>query len=230
MRYSNPNDPWRYDPFRDMDDDGRAQASLIKGLVFFVGMLAILVLDGLLSGCTVPKAVEEHHHHHYEADTAAVSRQVDARLAEWHSRTEAFVSERLEQFSKQHQQSEHQQETVTETITVSLDSLGREIRREQRTISRDITRELQTVEQAITREYESRLSTVVDSIDSAWRQRYDSISARMAQTDSALVMKTPVGDARPWYRRAWDAIAYILIGACVAAAVWFTRKWWIRLL
>ena len=181
---------------------------------------------GLLSGCTVPRAVEEHHHHHYEADTAAVSRQVDARLTSWHTEMEAFVRERLEQFSKQQQQSEHQHETITETVTVSLDSLGREIRQEQRTISRDISRELQTIEQHITREYESRLSTVVDSLDSAWQQRYDSLSARVAQMDSTLVTKTPVGDARPWYRRWWDAIQYILIGSVIAAAIWLSRRWW----
>lgn len=233
MDFSNPNAPWLnsgYGPFKKMCEEQRQLVSFLQGLVFLVGMLALLAVCSLLSGCTVPKAVEEYHHHHYEVDTAAVSRQIDGRLIEWHTRTEAFFRERLEQFMSQQQQSEHQQETVTETITETVDSLGRKIRQEQRTISRDITRELLSVEQAITREYESRLHCTVDSLDSAWQERYDSLQAHVVKMDSAMVKKTPVGDARPWYRRAWDAIAYILIGACVACVIWFTRKWWIRLL
>lgn len=224
MDIFDPYNPMAPEPLDRPDDGRKKDLDIIQGVLFFIGSLIIVLLMGLLTGCTVPKAVEEHHHHHYEADTAAVSRQVDARLTQWHTEMEAFFRERLEQFVSQQQQSEHQHETIQETVTVSLDSLGREIRQEQRTISRDISRELQTIEQHITREYESRLSTVVDSIDSAWQQRYDSLSARVAQMDSTLVTKTPVGDARPWYRKFCDAIAYILIGAILAACVWIIRK------
>lgn len=220
----NITDPEAPDPYKGLDEDQRVGLAIIQGIIYFISMLVLILFIGLLSGCTVPKAVEEYHHHHYEVDTAAVSRQVDARLTSWHTEMEAFFSERLEQFAKQQQQSEHQHETIHETVTVSIDSLGREIRQEQRTISRDISRELQTIEQHITREYESRLRSTVDSIDSAWQQRYDSLAARVAQVDSTLVTKTPVGDARPWYRRWWDAIQYILIGAILAACVWIIRK------
>ena len=216
----NITDPEAPDPYKDLDEDQRIGLAIIQGIMYFIGVLVAILFMGLLSGCTVLKAVEEHHHHHYEVDTAAVSRQVDARLTSWHTEMEAFFSERLEQFAKQQQQSEHQHETIHETVTVSLDSLGREIRQEQRTISRDISRELQTIEQHITREYESRLRSTVDSIDSAWQTRYDSLASRVAQMDSTLVTKTPVGDARPWYRRWWDAIQYILIGAVLACAIW----------
>lgn len=228
MEYNDPNDPWLnrgYKPFRKMCDDRRQLMLVIRVLLSFVSMLAALAVFSLLSGCTVPKAVEEHHHHHYEVDTAAVSRQVDGRLTEWHTEMDAFVSERLEKFSKQQQQSEHQHETITETVTVSLDSLGREIRQEQRTISRDITRELQMIEQAVTREYESRLRSTVDSLDSAWRQRYDSLQVRVAEMDSVTVKKTPVGDARPWYQRWRDAVVYILIGAVLAVCIWVVRRY-----
>ena len=191
----------------------------------------ILIFSALLSlslgGCTVPKAVEEHHYHHYESDTAAVSRQVDARLTSWHRQIDSAFSERISQFVSQLHQSEQQHETVTETITESVDSLGRRIRQEQRTISRDVSRELQAIEQAITREYEHRLHTAVDSIGSAWQARYDSLSASVSRLDSASVKKTPVGDARPWHRKLWDCLQWILIGA-VSAVILFVirRRWW----
>jgi hypothetical protein len=226
MNLLDPYNPMEPDPLSRLDESRRKDVAILQGILFFIGSLIIVLIMGLFSGCTVPKAVEEHHHHHYEADTAAVSRQIDGRLTQWHTEMEAFFRERLEQFVSQQQQSEHQHETIQETVTVSLDSLGREIRQEQRTISRDVSRELQTIEQHITREYESRLRSAVDSIDSAWQQRYDSLSARVVQMDSTLVTKMPVGDARPWYQKFWDRLSWLVIGAVVVAAVWVTRRWW----
>lgn len=234
--YNDPFDPTHlyYDPLPENPTPEELETytrltlrTLIRSIVTFVAALAIFSLICLITGCTVPKAVEEHHHHHYETDTAAVSRQVDERLTSWHTEMEAFFRERLEQFVSQQQQSEHQHETIHETVTVSLDSLGREIRQEQRTISRDISRELQTIEQHLTREYESRLHSTVDSLDSAWRMRYDSLQARVAQMDSMLVTKTPVGDARPWYQRWRDRLEWLVIGAVFAVIAWLTirRKW-----
>jgi hypothetical protein len=184
----------------------------------------------ILSGCTAPRAVEEHHHHHYEADTAAVSRQVDSRLQLWRSEIDSAFSERISKFISQQQQSEHQQETIQETVTETVDSLGRRIRQEQRTISRDISREIFSIEQQLTREYDVRLHSAVDSVAELWQSRYDSIAARVEQMDSTFVKKTPVGDARPWYQKLWDHIQWLFIGALLAAALWLTRKWWKKFL
>ena len=158
----------------------------------------------LLAGCSTPRVVDEHHHHHYQADTAAVYEQVDKQLTQWHSEMEKFFSDRLDQYTAQQQQSEHQQETIQETVTETVDSLGRTVRQEQRTISRDITRELQLTQKRITREMESRLHSSIDSIDSCWQMRFDSLSARVVQTDSSSVSKTPAGDNRPLLDRIWD--------------------------
>ena len=226
MEYSNPNEPWLhrgYEPNRKAD----LQKRLTDTIATVITVLLILLIGltvFLLMGCAAPKAVEEHHHHHYEADTAAVRAQVDRHLQSWHAQVDSSWHERISQYLSQQQSSEHQQETVTETVTESVDSLGRKIRQEQRTISRDITRELQSVEQTLTSEYESRLQSVTDSLDSAWSQRYDSLSARVAQMDSTLVTKTPVGDARPWYQRWRDALAYIFIGAVLACVIWLLIK------
>ncbi len=183
----------------------------------------------ILIGCTTPRAVEEHHHHHYEADTMAVHAQVDSQLTQWHEEMTQYFQQRLEQYTSQQQQSEHQQETITELITVTTDSIGREVRQEQRTISRDITRELQLVEQRMTQEYEARLHSAIDSVNSSWQQRFDSLASHVAQMDSTLTKKTPVGDGRPWYQRWWDNPRAIIIAAIIAAVLWFTRKWWLKL-
>lgn len=187
--------------------------------------LPSIILCALLAGCSTPRVVDEHHHHHYQADTAAVYEQVDKQLTQWHSEMEKFFSDRLDQFMSQQQQSEHQQETIQETVTETVDSLGRKVRQEQRTISRDITRELLLTEQRITREIESRLRSSIDSIDSCWQMRFDSLSARVAQTDSSSVSKTPAGDNRPLLDRIWDKALWFAFGVVfVVVFILYTKR------
>ena len=185
----------------------------------------IILLCALLAGCGTPRVVEEHHHHHYQADTAAVYEQTEKQLTQWHSEMTQFFTDRLEQFTSQHQQSEHQQETIQETVTETVDSLGRKVRQEQRTISRDVTRELLLTEQRLTRELENRLQCTVDSMDSCWQQRYDSLAARVIQTDSSSVSKTPAGDNRPLMDRIWDKALWFGIGVVmVVLFLMYTKR------
>lgn len=218
-----------YNPYID-PNDGELLLTIIKRLIaFIIVALIVMFLTNIFCGCTVPRAVEEHHHHHYEADTLAVKSLVDRHVQSWHQQIDSAWREHVSQYLSQQSQSEQQHETVTETITESVDSLGRKIRQEQRTISRDISRELMTIEQQLTRTYELRLQQTVDSIDSVWQSRYDAIQTHWEQTDSTSLSKTPVAqDSRPWYKKLWDAIAYILIGVVLAAAaIWISRSWWI---
>ena len=234
MEYRNPNDAWKpSDPNQYVEkEDADRQAVIIKRILkLLIALVVTLLILFVFCGCTTPRAVEEHHHHHYEADTAAVSRQVDAHLTSWRQQMDSSWNERISQYLSQQQQTEQQHETITETVTETVDSLGRKIRQEQRTISRDITRELQTIEQHITREYEMRLRNVTDSLDSTWQQRYDSLSARVVSIDSTSVKKTPVAeDNRPWYKRLWDHIQWLVIGIVIAAAVYLTRRWWSKII
>lgn len=194
--------------------------------------IVLAVLAAVLSGCTAPKAVEQTHHSRYEADTLAVQAHVDTRMKQLRQQLDSSWSERISQYTSQQQQSEHQQETVTETVTTMTDSLGREIRQEQRTISRDITREQQVFEQRLTREFEARLETAMSELDSTWQMRYDELQASIVRDDSTSVSETPVAvheDNRPWYRRWWDHLQWLIIGAVAGLAVWITRKWWLKI-
>lgn len=186
--------------------------------------LCVIIACALLAGCSTPRVVEEHHHHHYQADTAAVYEQTEKQLSQWHSEMQQFFTDRLEQITSQQQQSEHQQETIQETVTETVDSLGRKVRQEQRTISRDVTRELLLTEQRLTRELENRLQCTVDSMDSCWQQRYDSLAARVTVSDSSSVSKTPAGDNRSLMDRIWDKALWFGIGVAVFVLVFLLSK------
>ena len=194
-------------------------------------IVIILLLCVLLSGCATPKQIEQHHHHHYEADTLAIQAAVDARVSSWHQQMDSAWRERMESFSMELYHSSHETELTTETITVSTDSAGRETRTEQRTISRDVSSEQRQLEQRLVREYEARIRVVVDSLNDVWSQRYELLQAHWEQSDSTSLTKTPVAqDSRPWYRRLFDRFHYFINGFLIAAVLWITRKFWLRLL
>lgn len=232
MTYLHPYTPYNMpeDPsLKNLTEDQRFRLALIQGVIYLTACILAITICAFIGSCTTPRAVEEHHHHHYETDTAAVTRQVDGRLTQWHEEMTQYFQQRLEQYTSQQQQSEHQQETITELITVTTDSLGREVRQEQRTISRDITRELQLVEQRLTQEYETRLHSAIDSVNSSWQQRFDSLSSHLTSDISHQTSSTPVGDCRPWYQRLWDNFRIAFTCLLIAVVLWLTRKWWIKL-
>lgn len=194
----------------------------------------IAVIFGLvLFGCKTPKIIENHHHHYEQSDTLAIQAQVDAHLKSWHAQMDSSWRQRMEEYSASIVSNEDQKERITETITTYIDSLGREVRQEQRTTDRSLSKIQQQTEQRLTREFEIRLQQALSQQDSIWQSRYNEVKAHWEQEDSVSNTETPVAvneDNRPWYKRWASAIAYILVGAALFAVIYFTRKWWMKLL
>lgn len=181
-----------------------------------------------LMGCSTPKEVEQHHHQYSAADTAAVKAVVDSRLQEVREQMESDLRAVVTSQLTEQQSQEQEKERVTETITTWVDSLGRAFKQEQRTTERDISRQQQQREERMQQEYEQRILQVTDSLSSVWQVKFEEVKAHHEQEDSTSVSETPVpGDNRPWYKRWWDAMIWMVVGAVVFAVAWLTRKLWL---
>lgn len=199
-------------------------------LISLIGMvqclLAALVM-AVVSSCHTPKITEEHHHHYSQTDSVAVEAIMDSHFQQVR---EQMVRELMAKVTQQHTEQntqEQEKERVTETITTWVDSLGRQMRQEQRTTERDISRQQQLREERMQQEWKSRLHTVTDSLNVAWMARIDSVAKHQEVNDSTSASAKPApNDNRPWYRRLWDALKWMLAGALVAAVLWATRKFW----
>ena len=194
------------------------------GFWLFIALLIV----GWLTSCTTTK-VTENAHSLYKSDSTQIQRLIDTRIRSIQQQMDSVWSERMNQYVSQQQQSEQQHEVITETVTTTLDSLGREIRQEQRTISRDISREQQIIEQRLTREFESRLQTAISELDSSWQSRYDSIQAVTVREDSISVKKTPVnGSGLSWWQQARIHLANILLYGLVIVGIIMLGKWHLK--
>lgn len=196
-------------------------------LISFWSVVIILV-GLLLTGCATPKIIEQHHHHHVQADTLAIHAQVDKHMNSWHAQMDSSWRQRMEEYSASWFSHEDQKEHITETITTSIDSLGREVRQEQRTTDRSLSKMQQQTEQRLSREFEQRMSVVVDSLNDTWQQRFDALQTHFEQTDSTHVKETPATKSElPWYKRWLQTLKDYLLIAGIILLVFATRRiWW----
>jgi hypothetical protein len=218
--------PPYFNPFSDLPElpmmqkltEDEKEEIRIKTLLYGCGgyalaFIIVIASIALFCSCATPSTIEQHHHL-YQADTLAVQAAVDTRLQSWQKESEQWFRQLITQETATSSTHEDQRETITELITVTTDSVGRQIRTEQRTVSRALSRELQQQEQRLTREYNERLRTTVDSIAAYFQSRYDSLTATVHRLDTTCIQKMPAATAssRPWYRRWW----LILLGALTA--------------
>ena len=187
--------------------------------------LAIVTGCLMMVGCTTPKVIEQHHHHYEAIDTQAVEARVDKKMNAWRNEMDSTFKVFTNQYAASWSANESEQETITETVTSWIDSLGREVRQEQRVTNRDISRQQQQTEERITREVEQRLMSVVDSLDGVWSQRYDSIAAHQTSDIDHQASSTPVvGDNRPLSQRVGSALLWMLAGVVAYLAVRWIGK------
>lgn len=219
------------DMMKDMTFEDRFRFCVLQVISFFCMLIIALVVCAVVSlftGCTTPKIVENHHHHYVQADTLAVQAMVDKQLNSWHEQMDSSWRQRMDEYSASMTSNEDQKEKVTETITTFVDSLGREVRQEQRTTERSLSRMQQQTEQRLSREFEQRLSMVTDSINDIWQQRFNAVKGHWEQTDSTSVKETPATKTElPWYKRWWQTLKdYLLMAGIILLVIATRRIWW----
>lgn len=189
----------------------------------------VIILAGLvLTGCTTPKVIEQHHHHYEQADTLAIQARIDRALNSWHEQMDSSWRQAWQEYTASMTSNEDHKEHITETITTYIDSLGREVRQEQRTTDRSLSKMQQQTEQRLTREFEMRLSTAIDSVNDIWQQRFERYQTHWEQTDSTDIKETPATKTElPWYKRWWQMLKdYLLIAGIIALLIITRSIWW----
>ena len=187
--------------------------------------LAIVTGCLMMVGCTTPKVIEQHHHHIETLDTQSVEARVDKKMNAWRNEMDSTFRVFTNQYAASWSANESEQEVITETVTSWIDSLGREVRQEQRVTNRDISRQQQQTEERITREVEQRLMSVVDSVNDIWQEQFSAYQKHSEQADSTSEKTTPVvGDNRPLSQRVGSALLWMLAGIVAYLAVRWIGK------
>ena len=184
----------------------------------FVFVILGFLLCGLFFGCS-PRFTM--HTENIEADSIAITRQVDASLTRWTHETDSAMHQTLNLYLGWQLSTEREHETIIESVVTTVDSLGQEIRTEHRTISRETYNDRAESEQKIASELGVRLTNAIARQDSIWHYRLDSVTAIIARHDSTYIAQKDEGESRPpWYRRWLNIIKHLLAGAAIGLLGW----------
>jgi hypothetical protein len=186
------------------------------------------VVAVLCTACTTTKVVEQHHHHYQQEDTVAIQARIDQSLNSWHEQMDSSWRQTWQEYSASLTSNEDQKEHITETVTTYIDSLGREVRQEQRTIDRTLSKMQQQTEQRLSREFEARLSTAIDSVNDVWQLKFEALQTHWEKSDSTDIKEQPVvSDGPRWYQRWWQKMKDNLLIICIAIILVTTCHIWI---
>lgn len=197
-------------------------------LIWLVCPLAVVALIAFLASCApTEKVVYEHIHHYQQADSMATEATHDTHVSNTTALMDSIARHVFNEYRASWFSHEDEKEVTTETITTTVDSLGRQIRTEQRTTERNLSRMQQQTEQRLTQEFEQRLQTAIEHHDSLWQQRLTQVQAHWEQQldrENTTATKT---EHQPWYTRWWQTLkGYLLCAAVVLLLIATRRIWW----
>lgn len=235
--YFDPTDPMGmyYAPMpegmTDRERDEYLRQSLrmaVKTIIGFVAALAALAVMSLFTSCAVQKTEHDQQTHVVKTDTTATeqshSGQVTSRSVDVDSIIRVVMQRTREEFARQEQ--EH--ETTTETLTETIDSLGRIVRQSQRTTDRTLSRQEQQRIDRLEQTFEQQIHRAIQEHDSLWHERFARYQASMSdslQTVRDLQQQRSASNPLTWWQQLRLHLANILLYALlIIAAVWLVRK------
>lgn len=170
----------------------------------------IIAALSLLSCASTKHSLDQTETH--TADSASSTIINQGGVGQTTFNTDSIVSVIMAHISQQQTSSELQQEHITESVTSYIDSLGREVRQEQRTIDRDITRQQELRFQQWQEQQEQRIASEYARIDSLYAMFHQFNTSSQSDSLSTHATEEPVKTLTWWGRvEQWVGRRAILI-------------------
>lgn len=170
----------------------------------------IIAAITLLSCASTKHSLDQTETH--ASDSASATTIIQCGVGQTTINTDSIVSVILAHVTQQQTSSEQQQEHITETVTSYIDSLGREVRQEQRTIDRDITRQQEQRFQQWQQQQEQRIASEYARIDSLYAMFHQFNASHHSDTTDTHATEEPVKTLTWWGRvEQWVGRRAILI-------------------
>lgn len=195
----------------------------IKSL-FFGFLFGIIV--AVISSCASTKSSTSHSEGH-ESDSTAITTIVHGGVGQTSFNVDSLFRLWVVRDSLHQSTSETSTEHITETITSYIDSLGREVRQEQRTIDRNEARQQELRFQQWQQQQEQRIASEYARIDSLYAMFQQMQSAHQSDSISHLDQKEPV-ETLTWWGRVEQWIGrraiILIITVIIMFVIWHYAK------
>ena len=196
-------------------------------------VLIVSAIVGMFSSCATKKELHEHHQHTVEADTLAQEAKHDTHVSQKVQNIDSLVTASVWAAMQEFVKSEQEHEVTTETLTETIDSLGRIVRQQQKTTDRTLSRQelqrqqeqLQQLSTDLHRRLSAMDSTVSDRISRFERHLRDSLNSELSKQT-----ETNAAPTLTWWQKTWAWLKGIIVGVIICGALYLTRRFWLPLI
>lgn len=190
-------------------------------------ILYVFIACCLLS-CATTKTEHEQTTHVVGTDTAATETSHSGQVTQQTVNIDSIVNAVWQRTQQEMARQEQEHETVTETLTETIDSLGRVVRQSQKTTDRTVSREERQRIDRLEQTMEIEISSAITEYDSLWQDRFSRYQATMTDSLAAirdLQKQTSASNPITWWQSIRMWIGNIaLVAIVILVFVWILRK------
>lgn len=211
-------------------------AAMIGAVIGFTGVsvcIVLLLLMSMCSSCATKKELHEHHQHTVVADTLAQEAQHDGHRTQTDQRIDSLVTASVWAAMQEFVRQEQEHEVTTETLTETIDSLGRIIRQQQKTTDRTLSRQEQQRQQEQLQQLSTDLHRRLSAMDSTVSNRISRFESHLRDSLNHELSKQSQTYAAPvltWWQKTWAWLKGIIVGVIICGAIYLTRRFWLPLI
>ena len=189
----------------------------------FASWIILTIVCAFIGCSTKQTVIDQTESHHSKADSLSASLQV--AVSQQQTRIDSLFHLVLQQELSHQTANEQQTEQIQETVTSWIDSLGRKVTQEARTINRKTDRQEELRQQRIIQEQEQRIQTCQERIDSLYALLLEKTAKEESDTtayhkETILQRQTP-----SLLERFHDWLTGIINVIVLAAIVGFIVRW-----
>lgn len=188
--------------------------------------VVVLMLMSMCSSCATKRELHEHQTHVVVADEQSQEARHDGHHQQTAVDIDSLVTASVWAAMQEMAAQEQSRETTTETITTWVDSLGREMRQEQRTTQRELSRQEQQRWRQTEERWQNELHQTLMQMDSAWSDRISRYESHLRDSLSRQkdLQQTAAADSPSWWQRLWLWLRGILVGVAICSAIYLYLK------
>ena len=186
----------------------------------------VIFVCGLFGSCATKRELHEHQTHVVVADEQAQEARHDGHARQTAVDIDSLVTASVWAAMQEMAAQEQSRETTNETITTWTDSLGREMRQEQRTTQRELSRQEQQLWRQTEERWQNELHQTLRQMDSAWSQRISRYESHLRDSLSRQkdLQQSVAADSPSWWQRLWLWLRGILVGVAICSAIYLYLK------
>ena len=196
-------------------------------------VLVVSVIMGMLSSCATKKELHEHHQHTVVADTLAQEARHDSHTNHQTLNIDSLVTASVWAAMQEFVRQEQEHEVTTETLTETIDSLGRIVRQQQKTTDRTLSRQELQRQQEQLQQFSTKLHRQLSAMDSTLSDRISRFESHLRDSLSRQLDRQSETNAAPaltWWQRMWQWLKGILAGVVICGVLYLTRRFWLPLI